>query len=136
MKDLCHNEAYKHNQHIFVLSNWLTIVAILRPIWRPEAVLCNSKLKYIIMLWSNPILVYQLILIHQKVQKTEKKDSPQHPCTSQEYNSSPSGWVWMKFLPRVMEKFIPRVMEKKILTSWDGKIFLPLVAFGHLGKNF
>ena len=55
--------------------------------------------------------------------------------TSQEYNSSPSGWARMKFLPRVMEKFIPRVMEKKILTSCDGKTFLPLVAFGHLGKN-
>ena len=26
------------------------------------------------------------------------------PCTSQEYDSSPSGWVRMKFLPRVMKK--------------------------------
>ena len=55
--------------------------------------------------------------------------------TSQEYNSSPSGWARKKFSPRVMEKFIPRVMEKNILTSCDGKIFLPLVAFGHSGKN-
>ena len=47
--------------------------------------------------------------------------------TSQEYNSLPSGWVRMKFLPRVMEK---------ILISRDGKKILTLVAFGHAGKNF
>ena len=54
--------------------------------------------------------------------------------TSQEYNYSPSGRVGMKLLPRVMEKFLLRVMEM-ILTSRDGKKFLPLVACGHSGKN-
>ena len=42
--------------------------------------------------------------------------------TSQEYNSSPSGWVWIKFLPRVMEK---------IQTACDGNEFLPLVMVKH-----
>ena len=55
--------------------------------------------------------------------------------TSQEYNYSPSGWVGMKLLPRVMEKFLLRVMEM-ILTSRDGKKFIPLVAYGHSGMNF
>lgn len=82
MRDFCQNEAYKHNQHIFELSDCLTIAVFLRPIWRSEAVLCNCKLKYIILLWSNPTLVNQLPLIHWKVQKTQKKDSPQHPCIS------------------------------------------------------